>query len=90
MTLEEYCLKASKRVPAFSVEIRRSDCISVWKVHTGTLVHLRMFNSVYLVPNNGKGGMWTIDEHGNKKKASVFKFVDYDENKIPTTDASSS
>jgi len=76
MTLKQYCLLGGKRTPPFSVEIRRQDCVSVWKEHAGMLVHLRMFNSVYLVPNNGEGGMWTIDEHGNKKNASVFKYIE--------------
>ena len=81
MTLHEYKNQIEpKRLPAFSVVVKRSECESIVKTNTGEHVTLHLkykhlpkeyFN--YFVPA-GETGFWTTDDDGNKNVASVFRF----------------
>ena len=82
MTMQEYRKQVDpRRLPMFSVEVKESDCMGIWKQRyliAGKWVNIRIINllfdygcfSYYCTED---GNCYVVDEDGNKKVPSVFK-----------------
>jgi len=81
MTLAEYTNQTEiKRQSPGSVKVKRSECFSIVKVHGGEVATLHLVYSftdkqyfTYFIPD-GEKLFYTMDEHGNKRRISVFSF----------------
>ena len=66
-----------KKQPMFSVDLTFNDCL-VWKVYDGWNVEIEIDKKKHTYlrlkkePQNQYTGLYTMDEDGNKKSASVF------------------
>ena len=77
MTYKEYCNQPPlQKCSSFSVILKKEDCFHIYDVKNGRIVDIK-FNEkhyTYFIPKESKdGSMYTMDEDGNKKRASVFR-----------------
>lgn len=79
MNFKEYCeQKSPKRLPSFSVELNTIDVFGVYERFNGKTVDLvfQGEHMTFLIPRGStNGGMYTMDQDGNKKHASVFRLI---------------
>lgn len=82
MTFEQY-QKQSERCSSHSVIVTDDDCYTFFSVplifpdekrikQEAKGVHIKTFNYSYIA--DSKGNMWTMDDDGNPKRRSVFKY----------------
>lgn len=80
MTYPEYLNQNPvKKSAVFSVDITEKDAHQVIRDPLGTIVVLKFGERLYysyLVKPNSQGALYSMDNQGNLKDASVFKFVE--------------